>query len=276
MPALRNEIFSLPVEFLMKSVRGTTKQNTKAKDNGQKKGQKRRWGEERRGCGAWRGRLAEEVPPFKFIYLRVWTLCPWRSTVPLPLPALTPSPPESTVMRRDATVVNAKCVPCPVSTTWIAAPVRFLPQKMRVSSTFFEDGKGGRCKGPRVSSHCGSGTLEIGNYEASGAEYAEASQVEVSNQIVRGILQKNPKIFCDSFLRLLSYEFVQLQTLPIPFLEYKKIQLGRVCRIPSSSSSPLPTPCSSSSLSWSSLMLAIIIVRFVIWFQLKWNEILLP
>lgn len=129
---------------------------------------------------------------------------------------------------------------------------------------------------PRVSSHCGSGTLEIGNYEASGAEYAEASQVEVSNQIVRGILQKNPKIFWDSFLRLLSYEFVQLQTLPIPFLEYKKTQLGRVCRIPSSSSSPLPTPCSSSSLSWSSLMLAIIIVGFVIWFQLKWNEILLP
>lgn len=86
---------------------------------------------------------------------------------------------------------------------------------------------------PRVSSHCGSGTLEIGNYEASGAEYAEASQVEVSNQIVRGILQKNPKIFWDPFLRLLSYEFVQLQTLPIPFLEYKKTQLGRVCRIPS-------------------------------------------
>lgn len=40
MPALRNEIFSLPAEFLMKSVRGTTKQNTKAKDNGRKKGQK--------------------------------------------------------------------------------------------------------------------------------------------------------------------------------------------------------------------------------------------
>lgn len=57
---------------------------------------------------------------------------------------------------------------------------------------------------PRVSSHCGSGTLEIGNYEASEAEYAEASQVEVSNQIGRGILQKNPNIFCDSFLRLLN------------------------------------------------------------------------
>lgn len=48
MPALRNEIFSLPVEFLMKSVRGTTKQNTKAKDNGQKKGKKN--DEKRRGA----------------------------------------------------------------------------------------------------------------------------------------------------------------------------------------------------------------------------------
>lgn len=46
MPALRNEIFSLPAEFLMKSVRGTTTQNTKARDNGQKKkGNKRRTGE---------------------------------------------------------------------------------------------------------------------------------------------------------------------------------------------------------------------------------------
>lgn len=106
---------------------------------------------------------------------------------------------------------NVSRVPCPVSTTWIAAPVRFLPQKMRVSSTFFNEEGGGRGGGwqrgtslPRVSSHCGSGTLEIGNYEASEAEYAEASQVEVSNQIGRGILQKNPNIFCDSFLRLLN------------------------------------------------------------------------
>lgn len=204
-------------------------------------------------------------------------LPPWH--LPLSLPLLL------TRLSWDATpplsMPNVSRVPCPRPES--PAPVRFLPQKMRVSSTFFEAGERGkeaRGRLPRVSSHCGSGTLEIGNYEASEAEYAEASQVEVSNQIVRGILQKNPNVFWDSFLRLLSYEFVQLQTLPIPFLEYKKTQLGRVCRIPSSSSltssSPLPTPCSSSSLSWSSLMLAIIIVGFVIWFQLKWNEILLP
>lgn len=65
MPALRNEIFSLPAEFLKKSVRETTKQNTKAKDNGRKKRAKR--DDEERGGE----RLAEEVPPFKFIYLRV-------------------------------------------------------------------------------------------------------------------------------------------------------------------------------------------------------------
>lgn len=75
MPALRNEIFSLPAEFLMNKhksvrVRGTTTQNTKARDNGHKKGQQETHG--RSGCGGGRrGRLAEEVPPFKFIYLRV-------------------------------------------------------------------------------------------------------------------------------------------------------------------------------------------------------------
>lgn len=40
-----------------------------------------------------------------------------RFPYPLTPPSVSPPPPDSTVMRRDATVVNAKCVPCPVSTT---------------------------------------------------------------------------------------------------------------------------------------------------------------
>lgn len=121
MPALRNEIFSLPAEFLMKSVRGTTKQNTKAKDNGRKKRAKRD-DEEREG--ACRGRLAEEVPPFKFIYLRVWTLCPWRSTVPLPFPSLRfPHPLDTSLCLSPSP---------PTRLSWDATPPLSMPNVSRV------------------------------------------------------------------------------------------------------------------------------------------------
>lgn len=156
MPALRNEIFSLPAEFLMKSVRGTTKQNTKAKDNGRKKGQ--RDDEEWEGGGAWWGRLAE-VPPFKFIYLRVWTLCPWRSTVPLPFPSLRfPYPldtslclsPSSWLDCHETRRHRCQCQMCPVSRVHdLNLQPRFAscPKRCAWALPFLKRGKGGRRQG---------------------------------------------------------------------------------------------------------------------------------